>query len=437
MTTATVIGGGLAGCEAAFQLARRGIETTLIEMRPAVPTSAHRTGRLAELVCSNSLKSDDPLTASGVLKAELRLLDCRLLSIAGRCSVPAGHALAVDRELFAEAVSDAVDEEPLITVLRREQIDLGCDGCVIVATGPLTSAAMCRSIEDHLGADSLHFYDAISISIDAEGIEKGAAYRASRYGRGGEDYLNIPLDREEYSRLIRFLCSAETVEPRGFESSLCFEACLPVEIIASRGEDALRYGPLKPRGLPDPRTGREPWAVVQLRPEKVDGSMYGLVGFQTRLTRPAQRGLLDLLPGLGGAEILRWGAIHRNTFIDSPRLLDGRQMSREREGLFFAGQLTGVEGYVESIAHGLLAGLSAACWLEGAASPLPPVDTMIGGLQRSLSRTGVPFQPMNANFGLLPPARGGKAARRAAKAERSIASMARFVAEHPSLVPGA
>ena len=436
MPGATVIGGGLAGCEAALQLARRGIETTLIEMRPTVPTPAHRTGQLAELVCSNSLKSDDPLTASGILKAELRLLGCRLLEIAGRCSVPAGHALAVDREIFADAVGAAVDAEPLIAVRRSEQTDLELTGCVIVATGPLTSGALCRAIEEHLGADSLYFYDAISISIDTEGIEHGAAFGASRYGRGGEDYLNIPLNREEYLRLVDFLSSARTVEPRGFESSLCFEACLPVEIIASRGEDALRYGPLKPKGLPDPRTGTEPWAVLQLRREKADGSMYGLVGFQTRLTRPEQRRLLELVPGLGGAEILRWGAIHRNTFIDSPRLLDERQMSRRRDGLFFAGQLTGVEGYVESIAHGLLAGISAACLLEGAQAPLPPADTMTGGLRRSLCRSEGRFQPMNANFGLLPPARGGRAARRAAKAERAISSMERFVKEHPSLFPG-
>lgn len=433
MPSVTVIGGGLAGSEAALQLARRGADVRLVEMRPAVPTPAHRTGRLAELVCSNSLKSDDPLTASGVLKAELRMLGCRLLDIAGRCSVPAGHALAVDRDLFAEEVSAAVGDEPLIGVERREQADLEIPGCAIVATGPLTSDALCGTIEEHLGAGSLYFYDAISLSIDAADVDREAVYAASRYGRGGDDYLNVPFTKEQYRRLVGFLAGARTVEPRGFESSRCFEACLPVEVIAARGEDALRFGPLKPKGLPDPRTGREPWAVLQLRREKRDGSMLGLVGFQTRLARSEQRELLRLIPGLAGAEILRWGAIHRNTFIDAPRLLDEHQMSRRRPGLFFAGQLTGVEGYVESIAHGLLAALSASLWLEGACAPLLPADTMTGALQRALSAGDRPFQPMNANFGLLPPARGGRAARRAAKSERALASTASFIEEHQSL----
>lgn len=435
MPEATVVGGGLAGCEAALQLARRGVETRLIEMRPAVPTPAHRTGLLAELVCSNSLKSDDPLTASGVLKTDLRVLGCRLLELAGRCRVPAGHALAVDRVLFSRAVSAAVEREPRITVERFEQNDLELSGCVIVASGPLTSEDLCRSIEEHLGADSLSFYDAISISIDADGIDPGTPFRASRYGKGGDDYINIPFTREQYLRLREYLAGAETAEPRGFESVRCFEACLPVEIIAARGEDALRYGPLKPKGLPDPRAGIEPYAVLQLRRETREGSMLGLVGFQTRLTRPAQRRLLDFIPGLSGAEILRWGAIHRNTFIDSPRLLDERQMSRRRGGLFFAGQLAGVEGYVESIAHGLLAAVAAACSLRGLDAPIPPADTMIGALQRSLARAEGPFQPINASFGLLPPARGGRAARRARKADRARASIESFAAANRTLFP--
>lgn len=435
MPEATVIGGGLAGCEAALQLARRGVGTTLIEMRPTVTTPAHRTGFLAELVCSNSLKSDDPLTASGTLKAELRILGCRLLEIAAHCSVPAGHALAVDRELFADAVSEAIADEPLIQVKRFEQADLEVPGCVIVATGPLTSAPLCRAIEEHLGAESLFFYDAISLSIDAQAIDPGVSFRASRYGRGGDDYINIPFTKEQYLRLVRFLARAETVEPRGFESSRCFEACLPVEIIAARGEDALRYGPLKPKGLPDPRTGREPWAVLQLRREKRDGSMLGLVGFQTRLTRSAQRRLLAYVPGIADAEILRWGAIHRNTFIDAPRLLDERQMSRRREGLFFSGQLAGVEGYVESVAHGLLTGIHAACWLREQTAPLAPQDTICGALQRVLGCPQGPFQPMNANFGLLPAVRGNRAARRALKSERAISSMAAFVEGAPALFP--
>ena len=430
MNRVTVIGGGLAGCEAALQLASRGIPVKMIEMRPRVETPAHRTSLLAELVCSNSLKSTDPLTASGLLKNELRALGCALLGAAARSSVPAGHALAVDRELFAKEVTSMVKASPLIELRREEAMELPREGRVIAATGPLTSDSMSASIEEHFEGGRLYFYDAISISVESDSIDESRTFRGSRYGKGGDDYINVPVSEEGYAALVRFLLGAPRTEKRGFESGRCFEACLPVEVIASRGADSLRYGPLKPRGLVDPSTGKEPYAVLQLRQEKKDGSLLGLVGFQTRLTRPAQREMLKMFPGLEGADIVRWGAIHRNTYLDSPRLLDWRQMSLRREGLYFAGQIAGVEGYVESIAHGLLTALNVAASLEDKILPMLPPDTICGALQRHLSGAGGDFQPMNANMGLLPPAKGGKRERKAAKAERAINSLRRYLAEN-------
>ncbi len=434
MKRVTVIGGGLAGCEAALQLASRNISVRMIEMRPVAETPAHRTSLLAELVCSNSLKSTDPVTASGLLKAELKVLGCRLLEMASRCAVPAGHALAVDRDLFASEVTESIKQSPLIELERTEQTVLPADGCAIVATGPLTSDNLTSSIEEHFEGGKLYFYDAISISIEAESIDESLIFRGSRYGKGGADYLNVPLTEKGYTDLVRFLLEAPKTEKRGFESGMCFEACLPVEVIASRGEQSLRYGPLKPRGLADPSTGKEPYAVLQLRQEKRDGSMLGLVGFQTRLTRPAQKQLLKMLPGLEVARVVRWGAIHRNTYLDSPRLLDDRQMSARQEGLFFAGQLAGVEGYVESIAHGLLTALNASAYLDGNKPPLLPADTIAGALQRHLSCTERDFRPMNANMGLLPPARGSRSERKARKAERSLASLDQYLAENTTFM---
>jgi methylenetetrahydrofolate--tRNA-(uracil-5-)-methyltransferase len=433
MKRVTVVGGGLAGCEAALQLASFKIPVRLIEMRPAVETPAHRTSLLAELVCSNSLKSTDPVTASGLLKAELEILGCRLLEVASRCAVPAGHALAVDRDLFASEVTAAIDRTAMIEVERMEQAILPVDGCAVIATGPLTSESLSASIESHFEGGKLYFYDAIAISVEAESVDESLLFRGSRYGKGGDDYLNVPLTEQDYTGLVRFLLESPKTEKRGFESGLCFDACLPVEVIASRGEQSLRYGPLKPRGLTDPSTGKEPYAVLQLRQEKRDGSMLGLVGFQTRLTRPAQKKLLGMLPGLKDAAVARWGAIHRNTYIDSPRLLDDRQMSKRQEGLFFAGQLVGVEGYVESIAHGLLTALNAAAYLEGRMMPPLPADTMIGALQRHLTCAEGSFQPMNANMGLLPPARGNRRERKARKAERALASLNLYLAEKRTL----
>ncbi len=427
--TVTIIGGGLAGTEAALQLASKGYGVRLVEMRPENRTPAHRTGDFAELVCSNSLKSEHPETASGLLKRELHMLGCRLLDCAERARVPAGHALAVDRELFSRIVTEEVVSEPLIRTERREQTDLDLPGCCVIATGPLTSKSLSDQIEEHFGAESLFFYDAISISIDAETVDTGILFKASRYDKGGADYWNVPFTSEEYRTIVEFLRSAPRVERRGFEDSRCFEACLPVEVIAERGEESLRFGPLKPRGLVDPVTGREPHAVLQLRQETRDGRLLGLVGFQTRLTRPAQRELLSLMPGLEGARILRWGSIHRNTFIDSPRLLDGGQMSRVRDGLFFTGQIVGVEGYVESIANGLVAALNVERYLEKKEFIRFPRETLLGALQEHITRVVSVFQPMNVNFGILPPVAGPRKKRKEHYSARSLDTLKRFLSE--------
>jgi methylenetetrahydrofolate--tRNA-(uracil-5-)-methyltransferase len=423
----TIIGGGLACSEIALQLSSRGYAVRLVEMRPERRTPAHRTSDLAELVCSNSLKSEHPETASGLLKRELGMLGCRLLDLADRARVPAGHALAVDRELFSRIVTGEVEAEPLIYIERGEQRDLDLPGCSVIATGPLTSNRLCSALEEHFGAKRLYFYDAISISIDADTVDINPLFKASRYGKGGADYWNAPFSRDEYLKLVEFLRGAPCVERRGFEDSCCFEACLPVEVIAKRGEESLRFGPLKPKGLVDPATGREPHAVLQLRQETRDGRLLGLVGFQTRLTRPAQRELLRLMPGLGSARILRWGSIHRNTFIDSPRLLDDGQMSRVRRGLFFAGQIVGVEGYVESIAHGLVTALNIERFLSGEDFVHLPRETLLGALQEHLTGTGSPFQPMNVNFGILPPVEGPRKRRKELHAVRSLDALKRFL----------
>ena len=429
MREVTVIGGGLAGSELALQLASRGVRVTLVEMRPATSTSAHRTPDLAELVCSNSLKSDDPETASGLLKRELRMLRCQLLEAAQECRVPAGHALAVDRTLFSRAVTTRIESNPAIRLERREQTDLDFPSCAVIATGPLTSEGLSRAIRDHFSAEHLFFYDAISPSVSADSIDPDYAFKASRYGKGGEDYWNIPLNAAQYGRLIDFLRSAPKSQKHGFEETRCFESCLPVEVIAARGDDALRFGPLKPKGLTDPRTGREPHAVVQLRQETRDGELFGLVGFQTRLTRAAQEELFRVVPGFRAPEILRWGSVHRNTFLDSPRLLDEMQMSRTRPGLFFAGQIAGVEGYMESIAHGIIVACCVIHYLKGKAAPLFPRETLLGSLQRHCVEGTNPFQPMNVNFGILPAVTARRAERKRLYAERSLGELGTFLSQ--------
>ena len=400
---ATVVGGGLAGSEAAWALAERGVRVTLHEMRPVVPTPAHRTDRLAELVCSNTFKSVDLTNAHGLLKAELRALGSLLLPCADEARVPGGTALAVDRAVFSRAVHERVSSHPNITVVRGEVTELPTPA--VVATGPLTSDRLAEAIAARLGTASLAFYDAIAPVVADDSLDHGRLYALSRYGKGGgDDYLNIPLDREGYDRFLDALIAADQYQAHDFDQVPYFEGCLPVEEMARRGRETLRFGPMKPVGLPDPRTGREPWAVVQLRREDRAGQMWNLVGFQTRLRIAEQQRVFRMLPGLGEAEFLRYGSIHRNAYLNSPATLGPALTARDDDRLFFAGQLTGVEGYTESLGTGLLAGINLARRLCGREATVPPPTTMLGALYRYL-RDADPkhFQPMNANFGLLEP----------------------------------
>jgi methylenetetrahydrofolate--tRNA-(uracil-5-)-methyltransferase len=420
-----VIGGGLAGCEAAWALAQRGVPVTLVEMRPAVMTPAHQTGWLAELVCTNSLKSVELTTAHGLLKAELRLLGSLLLECADQARVPGGSALVVDREVFARTVDARIRGHPLIAVEAAEAAELPPDG--IVATGPLTSDRLARAIAARLGDGGLAFYDAIAPIVSDESLDHAVLYRRSRYGKGeGDDYLNAPLSRAEYEDFLAALTGADQHPGHEFDAVPYFEGCLPVEEMARRGPDTLRFGPMKPVGLADPRTGREPYAVVQLRREDRAGQMWNLVGFQTRLRIPDQQRVFRLIPGLGAAEFLRYGSIHRNSYINSPACLGPGLGTRSAPVTFFAGQLTGVEGYTESMATGLLAGINLHRHLTGRAPVAPPPTTMLGALLRYL-READPrhFQPMNANFGLLEPLPGPvrKADKRRLLAERALADL--------------
>ena len=427
---ATVVGGGLAGCEAAWALAERGVDVRLCEMRPATRTAAHETDRLAELVCSNTFKSLELTNAHGLLKAELRLLGSLLLEIADTVRVPGGAALAVDRELFAQAVTDRIGAHPRITVMREEITTLPSPG--IVATGPLTSERLARAVTRRLGAGGLAFYDAIAPIVASESLDHARLYRASRYGKGGgDDYLNAPLDESAYRALVAGLRSGEQFQPHEFDAVPYFEGCLPIEEMAARGDDVLRFGPLKPVGLPDPRTGRPPHAVVQLRQEDRDGQMFNLVGFQTRLRIPEQQRLFRTIPGLADAEFLRFGSIHRNTYLNTPRVLRPPLAAPDDPELLFAGQLVGVEGYTESLGTGLLAGVVLARRLIGAPVGLPPRETMLGALLDYVhSAEAGHFQPMNANFGLLPPLPDpvrDKRRRRERLAERALAAMEGYV----------
>jgi methylenetetrahydrofolate--tRNA-(uracil-5-)-methyltransferase len=400
---ATVVGGGLAGSEAAWALAERGVRVELYEMRPVVPTPAHRTDRLAELVCSNSFKSVDLTNAHGLLKAELRELGSLLLPCADEARVPGGTALAVDRDIFSRAVHERVTCHPNITVVREEVAQLPSPG--VVATGPLTSERLAQAIAARLGLASLAFYDAIAPVVADDSLDRDRLYALSRYGKGGgDDYLNVPLDRPGYEAFLDAMLTADQHQGHDFDQVPYFEGCLPVEEMARRGRETLRFGPMKPVGLPDPRTGREPHAVVQLRREDRAGQMWNMVGFQTRLRIPEQQRVFRMLPGLGEAEFLRYGSIHRNAYLNSPATLGPALTARDDDMLFFAGQLTGVEGYTESLGTGLLAGINLARKLEGRPATVPPPTTMLGALYRYL-RDADPkhFQPMNANFGLLEP----------------------------------
>ena len=400
----TVIGAGLAGTEAAWQLAKRGVSVTLREMKPEKKTPAHETEYFAELCCSNSLRSDQLENAVGLLKEELRRLDSLILSCADATRVEAGGALAVDRHGFARLVTERIAEHPNITVVPGEVTELP-EGEVVIASGPLTSDALAERLQALLGDDSaLHFYDAAAPLVSAESIDMEKAWMGSRYDRGTADYVNCPMSEEEYEAFWQALTTAREAEVHGFEDQKVFEGCMPVEVMARRGRETLCYGPLKPRGLTDPRTGKEPYAVVQLRRDNREGSVYNLVGFQTHLRFPEQRRVFSMIPALHDAEFLRYGVMHRNTFLNSPRLLDRYYRLKAEPRISFAGQMTGVEGYVESAASGFLAGVETARRLRG----LPPVDfpqeTAIGALGLYVSNQSVvAFQPMNINFGIMPP----------------------------------
>jgi methylenetetrahydrofolate--tRNA-(uracil-5-)-methyltransferase len=428
---ATVVGGGLAGSEAAWALAERGVRVTLYEMRPVVTTPAHHTGRLAELVCSNSFKSIDLANAHGLLKAELRALGSLLLPCADLARVPGGTALAVDREIFSQAVHERVTAHPNITVLREEVAELPSPG--VVATGPLTSARLTEAIVARLGSAALAFYDAIAPVVASDSLDHGRLYALSRYGKGeGDDYLNAPMDAAEYERFLDALIEGDQHQGHEFDAVPYFEGCLPVEEMARRGRETLRFGPMKPVGLADPRTGREPHAVVQLRREDRAGQMWNLVGFQTRLRIPEQQRVFRLIPGLEQAEYLRYGSIHRNSYLNSPASLGPALTARDDDRLFFAGQLTGVEGYTESLGTGLLAGINLARRLEGKPVAVPPPTTMLGGLYRYLREADPKhFQPMNANFGLLEPLPGKvrKDRKKELLVERAQEEFGRFLEE--------
>jgi methylenetetrahydrofolate--tRNA-(uracil-5-)-methyltransferase len=440
MTDLLVIGGGLAGSEAAYQAAQRGLKVQLYEMRPAVQTGAHQTHDLAELVCSNSLGSNLPDRASGVLKNELRILGSLLLECAEAASLPAGGALAVDRERFARLVTERIERHPNIEVIREEVKQIP-DAPTIIASGPLTSPALSQSIAVLSGEEHLFFFDAIAPVIHAGSIDMDIAFRASRYDTGEQeegDYINCPFTKEEYYAFVDALLKAERIELRSFEEAIksgvkaghFFEGCLPVEIIAERGIDSLAFGPMRPVGLKDPRTGKRPYAVVQLRQDNLAGSLYNLVGFQTNLKYLEQKRVFRLIPGLGNAEFMRYGQMHRNTFIASPKLLRPTLQHIQRDDLFFAGQITGVEGYMGNIATGLLAGVNTTR-LHHHEEPITlPQTTMLGALCHYVTHADLKdFQPMKANFGILPPldiaSKIGKRERGNAYAERALADLTR------------
>jgi methylenetetrahydrofolate--tRNA-(uracil-5-)-methyltransferase len=430
MTAITVVGGGLAGSEAAWQLAERGYPVQLFEMRPKLSTGAHSTQQLAELVCSNSLGSQLPDRAPGVLLAELEQMGSLLIECARLAEVPAGGALAVDRSAFAGEVTHRLQQHPLINIVR-EEVRAIPDGTVVIATGPLTSPKMSDELTRLSGEEHLYFFDAISPIVEAESIDRSIAYRGSRYGRGVReegDYINCPMTEEEYIQFIKALTAAERIPLRSFESAISggvragmhqyFESCLPIEILAERGEKSLAYGPLRPVGLDDPRTGKRAHAVVQLRQDDLAGNLYNLVGFQTNLKFGEQRRVLRMIPGLENAQFARYGQMHRNTFMNSPQLLEPTLQFRGRNDLFFAGQITGVEGYMGNIATGLLAGVNAASIADSEEPLALPPETMLGALCHYITHADPKnFQPMKANFGILPPLPPGKRMNRRERAQ--------------------
>lgn len=422
----TVVGGGLAGCEAALQLARLGIAVELAEMRPEVQTPAHEGSSLAQIVCSNSLKSTAPATASGLLKDELDTLGCRLLELARHCSVPAGSALAVDKTVFSAAVEDSLRAQSSIHIGRREIRELTprAGHLWLVATGPLTSTALVNQLATITGRPGLHFFDAIAPTVTSDSLDREILFRAARYGKGEDDYLNAPMDEDQYAELHRELLAAEKASVHDFDRADLFDGCQPIEEIAASGPRSMAFGPLRPVGLTDPRTGRRPHAVVQLRQENVSGTIFGLVGFQTRLKFPEQKRVFSRIPGLAGAEFVRYGQLHRNFYLDTPRCCQRDFSLTGRRDVYVAGQITGVEGYVESIASGLFSAWQIAAHLRGISLPGLPLASITGALLRDFlfDTTTARLTPMNANFGILPdlpqPVRG-KRERKVAKSERA------------------
>ncbi len=426
-----IIGGGLAGCEAAWQAAGKGCRVTLHEMKPYKFSPAHVSPSLAELVCSNSLRSDDTFSAVGLLKEEMRQLGSLIIEAAHETKVPAGKALAVDREKFAAFITRRLEAHPAITINHEEVTELPpiTSSPVILATGPLTSGSMAKSLAGLTGSEHLAFYDAIAPILTAESLDMNIVYQASRYDDGPGDYLNCPMDREDYLTFINALREADKVPLKEFEKQKYFEGCLPIEVMMARGEDTLRFGPMKPVGLPDPRTGKDPYAVAQLRKENLESTTYNMVGFQTKLTYPAQREVFRLIPGMERVEFTRLGSIHRNTFVCGPEVLLPTLQTQKRPDLLLAGQLTGVEGYVESTAMGLMAGLNASMLAKGTDPLVPPPETALGAMISHLTTTeSKRFQPSNINFGLFPPIgkKMLKKMRGQYRAEKSLQSLANW-----------
>lgn len=434
MKTVHVYGAGLAGCEAAWQIACRGIQVILHEMKPHKYSPAHHSADYAELVCSNSLRSDSVTNAVGLLKEELTRLGSLIMEAAHATRVPAGSALAVDRTLFAAYITDKIKNHPLIEIVEEEVTSVPRGQITVIATGPLTSDDMARYIEKDLGCNGLHFFDAAAPIVDFSSINMDIAFFASRYDKGDADYINCPMTREQYDAFYQALITAEEATLKEFDREeqkkklKVFEGCMPVEVMAKRGYDTLRFGPLKPVGLIDPRVGKEYYAVVQLRKENKEGSMYNLVGFQTHLTYPEQRRVFRMIPGLENAEFLRYGTMHRNTYLDSPNLLNEDYSLRSAQDIYFAGQMTGVEGYIESAGSGFVAGINAARKANGEEAYIFPATTMLGAMARYVSHGGVgAFTPMNANFGIIEPlaqrVKGGKVAKNQALADRSLVAL--------------
>ena len=437
--TVKVIGAGLAGVEAAYACAERGVKVELYEMKPAKRTPAHSSELFGELVCSNSLRSLQITNAAGMLKDELRLLSSLVMQAADATSVPAGAALAVDRTAFSKFITEKIKKHPNITVIEDEVTEIPNDGICVIATGPLTSDALASSISELFGSKGLSFFDAAAPIIDATTIDRSIVFAQSRYDKGDADYLNCPMDKEQYLAFYNALITAKEAELHDFDkesqkSLTVFEGCMPVEVMAKRGEDTLRFGPLKPVGLTDPRTGREPYACIQLRTENLEKTMFNLVGFQTHLTISEQKRVFRMIPGLENAEFLRYGVMHRNTYIDSPGRLTATYSVKKRPDLFFAGQMTGVEGYIESAASGVVAGINAAMLATEKDEIVFPETSVIGSMAAYVSRGGTgKFQPMNANFGLVKPlekkVKGGKSARNEALYHRGIAELKDFIAK--------